>query len=377
MTANRVRSLGFTLVELLVVIAIIGVLVGLLLPAVQQAREAARRMECSNNLKQLGLANHNYESAYKALPPRKGGTGGSSPNPNFLTNRNRVSLFIPLLPFVEESQMWDAIMAGDPTGNTANGNPVGPGGPRGWWSAWSVWRTAPEAYRCPSDPGNRADVDRRNSYSACVGDQIFVIRDRRAVRGVFPNRRGVRFRDITDGLSNTVMMSERLIHERGPRGRDGGPAGFQQTEYLTGTAVDAGDRVLVDNPALCLTKVVGKWYVEDQIVNNRTGISYTDGQPHYIGCNTILPPNSPSCGEWGVWGDQRNMILPPTSRHTGGVNVVLADASVQFITENIDAGDPTLPSKRSSNAGTDSGPSPYGVWGAMGSKAGGESVEMP
>ncbi len=366
MTANKVRSLGFTLVELLVVIAIIGVLVGLLLPAVQQAREAARRMECSNNLKQLGLAHHNYESAYNMLVARKGGTAGAANN---LGNRNRLSGFIGLLPFIEQNQMWEAIQAGDPTASP----PIALGGPTAW-GGFGPWNASPEAVRCPSDPGN-IPGGRRNSYSFCVGDQTEGIRDRQAVRGIFANRRGTRFRDITDGLSNTVMMSERLIHLQGPRGQNPTPAVFQGTEYLVGTATPVSG--VNDNPSLCLTVVVGKWYVEGQGLNNRTGISWTDGQPHYVGCNTILPPNSPSCADRGSWGDQLGMVIPPTSRHTGGVNVVLADASVQFITENIDAGDSTMRPWRSNNSGADSGPSPFGVWGAMGSRAGGESVDMP
>ena len=377
MPANKFRSSGFTLVELLVVIAIIGVLVGLLLPAVQQAREAARRMQCSNNLKQLGLANHNYESAYQVMIARKGGTTGPSPDQQNGNNRGRLSGFIGLLPFLEQAGMWDAVQAGDPTGELSNGNIVAPGGPRGWWSGWSVWRTSPESLKCPSDPGNQPQLRQRNSYSFSVGDQIHEIRDRQSVRGVFANRRGARFRDITDGLSNTVMMSEALIQNQGPRGRPGGPAIFQQQEFLVATTMDSGENMIHDNPISCQMRVIQRWVVEGQIVNNRRGISWTDGQPHYVGFNTVFSPNSPSCGDNGTWGDMRNLVIPPTSRHTGGCNVLLADGSVRFITENVNTGNLSLPSIRSNNNTAFSGPSPYGVWGAMGSKAGGETIVLP
>ncbi len=160
---GKSRQPGFTLVELLVVIAIIGILVGLLLPAVQAAREAARRMQCQNNLKQLGLALHNYHDAYKKFVYRSGGTG-PRPNGSGLndSNRARRSGFISMLPFLEQGNMWNAIKAGDAT--------HAPEGPRAW-SGWGPWNTSPGYMRCPSDSGY-SNARRTNSYAFCTGDMV-------------------------------------------------------------------------------------------------------------------------------------------------------------------------------------------------------------
>ena len=115
MQRTRFRHTGFTLVELLVVIAIIGILVGLLLPAVQAAREAARRMECSNNLKQFGIALHTYHDSHNSMVYRKGGTTGGTADQS---NQGRRSGFISLLPFLEQEGMWNEISSGQPGINT-------------------------------------------------------------------------------------------------------------------------------------------------------------------------------------------------------------------------------------------------------------------
>lgn len=341
---------GFTLVELLVVIAIIGVLIALLLPAVQQAREAARRMQCSNQLKQLGLALHNYHDTYGAFVPRKQGTNDppyGSGNDR-LTNAGRASGFIGLLPFLEQSAMYDRIAAGDST--------TAPWGPYPWLG-WSVWDRAPQMLLCPSGATTNASAASTN-YMFSSGDSISGNRDGTNLRGVFQRLNGVNMRDITDGTSNTIAMSERLITNFS-MGTGGNAVQVQQ-----GTAT--GLSGLSSNPSQCIATANGRFYADASTVKGRTGWRWTDGQIEKVGFTTVLPPNAPSCIDGSDSnGDGSTTVLPPTSNHPGGVLGMFCDGSVKFIAETIDTGDLTA---AQSNAR-----SPYGVWGAMGSKAGGEA----
>lgn len=363
---------GFTLVELLVVIAIIGILIALLLPAVQAAREAARRSQCTNNLKQLGLALHNYHDTYKCFPARKGGSAACTTVSTTYGNRrngncNRLSAFIPLLPYLEQQPMAEAIRAGEP------GAGISPGGPAGW-EHWPIWENSPDVLLCPSDNGYPHNQGPFNSYAFSVGDQISGIRDGQEVRGLFAYARPVGIRDILDGTSNTVAMSERVCSARLPDNWDGSgnaqPVGARQIEHVQGQAV--GIAGVASSPIICRSSAVtdGRFYVAGVRVICPFGRRWTDGQPTIVGFNTVLPPNSPACAEDSSrWRDQVNVVIPPSSRHPGGVNVLLADGSVRFISDTIDTGNLAAPPVAT-------GPSPYGVWGALGSKAGGDVATL-
>jgi|694.fasta_scaffold03064_4 prepilin-type N-terminal cleavage/methylation domain-containing protein/prepilin-type processing-associated H-X9-DG protein len=208
MSYSRIRR-GFTLVELLVVIAIIGILVGLLLPAVQAAREAARRMQCSNNLKQIGLALHNHHDAFKALPPARGTlliqiypNNPSWWTPNPTTYRGWMC---EILPYIEQNNLKDRMFAG--------------------WSApfFNNYTTPVSTFACPSDgrtlnapaSGNGAPTsylgvtgwNSGGTSSANFNAQYFGPSD--GVFNVNAVRKGVRFAEITDGLSNTLAVGER------------------------------------------------------------------------------------------------------------------------------------------------------------------------
>ena len=364
---------GFTLVELLVVIAIIGILVALLLPAVQAAREAARRMQCSNNLKQLALASHNYHDTYKAIPPRKGGTNtafaGTARNNS---NGGRLSAFIMLLPFFEQQGLYNAIQAGDLTGagrpvTPAPGGPnVHPGGPCAWCSWPAVWNNSPSTVQCPSDPTvfNLPTETRRNNYAFCIGDTIVNARDSNNVRGIFGATIGANFAVITDGTSNTILMSEKLKSSIGNR-----VVVANQVPHRNGSAL--GVAGAANSPNLCLTKSDGKSYIAGTNVHGPFGSLWTDGQAERVGFNTVLPPNAAGCAEDSNGGaDSVNVVIPPSSNHPGGVMCALADGSVRFIGETINTGNLGLPASAS-------GPSNYGVWGALGSKSGGDTASLP
>ncbi|QDV49760.1 DUF1559 domain-containing protein [Gimesia fumaroli] len=337
---------GFTLIELLVVIAIIAILIALLLPAVQQAREAARRSTCKNNLKQIGLALHNYHDVFGMFVLRRGGTNGSD---SATSNRARLSGFVGLLPYMDQAPLFNKIAAGDLGATT----PVHPFGPCAW-CGWSVWNVSLPMLMCPSDGRNKQTI-RAQSYVFCMGDSATSINGTNS-RGLFPYRYGTRIRDITDGTSNTIAMSEHVRANYGPNASN---AGRRRVE---GIAMGQAPRT---NPGACMTLASGANWVSGTSVKGKHGTSLWDGQAERCVFTTILPPNGPSCAEGtNVNADSTHAALAPSSLHVGGVHVLMADGAVRFVSENIDTGDLSQPSPSPSTNTA----SPYGTWGALGTK---------
>ena len=343
------KKRGFTLVELLVVIAIIGVLVALLLPAIQAAREAARRTQCGNNMKQLGLALHNYHDTHQSLNYL---SVQASPDNAF------VSGLIGLLPFVEQSVLYDEI-----TKTTTFGAVTYPPYQSyfGRTAAYLPWRAMIPSYLCPSDPGygeRHPDGYGRNSYCFSVGDWTPRVYDATS-RGPFAPRRTFSFQTITDGLSNTVAMGERCLAAANGQKVKGG--GAQSQSGALGTSPTA------NSPIVCLS-TFNTDGMYTTTFTPRGGTVWFAGFPSTTMINTILPPNGPTCARTTDGAEQ--MLVPPTSYHPGGVHVVFCDGAVSFVSDTIDTGDL---SRGSVSVGT----SPYGVWGALGSKDGAESVQKP
>jgi prepilin-type N-terminal cleavage/methylation domain-containing protein/prepilin-type processing-associated H-X9-DG protein len=364
---HRVGNRGFTLIELLVVIAIIAVLIALLLPAVQQAREAARRSECKNQLKQFGIALHNYHETFKGFPPRKGGTagaGGTTAATGNLHNGNRLSAFVMLMPYYDQAPLYEAIQGGGGV-SSANANTVAPGGPRAW-VGWPTWDVVVPMLACPSDIQSR-DMRKKTNYMFCVGDQVGFHLNTVNPRGVFGFRKSVRVSDITDGASNTILMSERLRNPNGEGAQNPPAPGLIKAN--DGTLRDHA--AVTTNPGSCLAQLDGRgYYANSALVSRRAGSIAWDGQTENIGFNTVIGPNGPSCVNRGTNSDAQDGVLPPSSRHAGGVHCLMADGRVVFISDSINTGNLSVADVTANNNTTFSGPSPYGVWGALGSRNG-------
>lgn len=284
MTINCRR--GFTLVELLVVVAIIAILVALLLPAVQAAREAARRTQCSNNVKQLGLAVNNYHDAFGRFPP------GSGFN-NFIEWPWTVRLF----PFLEERALSDLIVwrwnPGSPIGSSPSGSRQD-----------EVIGAQLPSFHCPSDPTTQVRWDcnpgytphGRISYAGNFGQGQMGISNR--VAGVFGLNFGVRMRDITDGTSNTLVTAELICGQRCT---------------IRGThSYDEGPVFMQDHTPNVLTPDLVRWC--DQ----------ADRSPGAIApCMNSLT--------------QTNMVIHTSrSMHPGGIYAGLCDGSARFVGDSID-----------------------------------------
>ena len=319
------RDRGFTLVELLVVIAIIGILIALLLPAVQAAREAARRSQCANNVKQLGLALHNYHDTYKTFCQ-----GGGGPLPSDL-RRSEWSGLISLLPYLEQQALYDLWTDG--------------AYPRAYWTRPETIPQVP-GFLCPSagkPPAGYYPQQGQKNYFFCYGTTV-TGNYNQPTNGLFGIDSYNTFAHIYDGASNTIAMSERA--HRPP----------------------TGDRLLIGNlcvnstldPPTCAAYAVGNEYDPSCSLTTFTpGGLWAFGHPHWNAFTTVLPPNGPSCSNGADNQSSASGIYTASSRHPGGVQVLLGDASVRFVSETIDS------------VGGQSG---FGTWGSLGTREGGETI---
>ena len=346
---NR-KTRGFTLIELLVVIAIIAILIALLLPAVQQAREAARRTQCKNNLKQLGLAIHNYESTFKVYPFGKGASYTNVAAPNYA----RWSQHAMLLPYLEQGNLYQSIDFSFPPETPGMGGVIGfmppyvsPTGKNAVAS-----RTIIPGFMCPSDLTVSDTWQGQNNYAGNQGGWLCdrsdspgnpVVPDvalAEVQTGVFYYLSRCAPRSITDGLSNTVFFSEKIRGQGRPDPKSDLFVMPAQTS-LGGTFQTCN----AVNP-LTATPLTSKW-----------GYSWVMGENCCTQYNHVATPNKLSCAGTGFIGTMTNMAMQVTanSRHTGGVQVMMGDASVHFVSDSVD----------------------LGVWRAIGTRDTGEVVELP
>ena len=382
---------GFTLVELLVVIAIIGILIALLLPAVQAAREAARRSQCSSQMRQIGIALHNFHDTYKRLPSEGWDDllWGSYRHPN-VCNGERMdgvdvySIHASLMAFMEQKQISDTLNS-----CLQKGAEVGDTGyyyvPQPWGGAnihdaagneiQDPFNMSIPTLRCPSDANSVAPSSGTASgptnYVYNFGDG-FAAYDWPA-RGPFWRQHncGVRgLESATDGTSNTLAASESVASK--PTGGDATVKGaMMNSDSFRDQHLRPADCAAYrgSNGMLRLNAGADLW-------SNKSR-RWGDCRNTYTIFNPILPPNSPSC----VAADEAWALHTASSQHSGGVNCCMLDGSVRFVSDSVDAGQTSLYLGEDQGWTGDSyqwsGPSTFGVWGAMGSCSGGETVALP
>jgi prepilin-type N-terminal cleavage/methylation domain-containing protein/prepilin-type processing-associated H-X9-DG protein len=334
--STRATRRAFTLIELLVVIAIIAILIGLLLPAVQKVREAASRTKCANNLKQWGLAMHNFEFTNKTLPGGAySGTGYFSPTAQ-------------ALPYVEQGSLYQKI---DLTAGPYDGvNPT-------------AAAQRPSLIICPSE--NYLNIGTQmgwGNYHANCGSWVTVAKSwdgpfgeasaQTANTGTtlvnIPPLKPVRLTDIQDGTSNTAMYSEVC---NGPSPRSSEPK--RQIDCFDAPSVPATTLAAARSTlqgmdwktaSLIAWDSGGPWRYR--------GYPWTEGSVFKGWYNHLLPPNAPC---WRANSDWWQMVTPPSSYHAGGVNVCMCDGSVRFVTNDVDPA----------------------VWTAVGTRSGGEPATLP
>ena len=341
----HVRRRAFTLIELLVVIAIIAILIALLLPAVQQAREAARRTQCKNNLKQIGLAAHNYHDVYNQLPP-----GSVMPFRSDLVTRNNavtpapfknISCMLLLLPFIDQAPLFNRF---DLSLAVAPPNHESPGGVDGGWPNLNTnagRETTLTAYLCPSDNVGNSVLNvteaahhstggpvGRTNYAPCGGsrgwttNQTYMVhansqRNLSAInpawnqirdRGMFGHNGGANFRDVKDGTSNTCMFGE-ARQEVGTATQKGIVNAEHSSAWCCYRHCTGFINVHPDNDANHINNV--RYFINGaRDVPGMTGSGATASAAHHGGT--------------------------ASSPHSGGAHFVMGDGAVRFLSENMD-----------------------------------------
>jgi len=336
---SRLR-VGFTLIELLVVIAIIAVLIALLLPAVQAAREAARRAQCTNNLKQIGLAMHNYHSTSNTFPMGVSATNNTWNSANgcsALVTWNGWSCHALMLPYLEATPIFNAInFSIDPlVCNSQN------------FQNTAFLTTIP-GFLCPSDPWSGRKLGFLNNYCGSIGTSIGVVQTYgQNSSGVFSYQIPYGLSDITDGSSNTVAFGESLVGNGGTSAkyRGNGVAGlcYAWTYDASGNPTQTMATLQTCTGGWTTATTNGSPYGGKPNIGTNRGWYWGWGAEAMTLINTIVPPSSTqyqwnacrngcTCGSYDM---DHAEIANVSSQHPGGANVAFADGHVQFIKSSL------------------------------------------
>ncbi len=314
------RRAGFTLIELLVVIAIIAILIALLLPAVQQAREAARRTQCKNHLKQLGLAMHNYHDVHGMFPianaPSSQNIGGATLNNNYNPYYG-FSAQVMMLPFLDQAPLYQSFDFNTTAVNGTNN---------------ALRLTKIPAFNCPSDvvwPGAEAG----NNYVVSGGPSVWWKVPIADQVGMFNYLRAVRFSDITDGTSNVLAASESV------KG-DNSSAQFNTFSDVARAITSAGAIPYTLKPQSEIESI-GNTALNGGPSNSNSAVrrDWAIGTLGQTVINTLAPPNwkypdAVSCSTCTAFDGSG--VFAARSRHTGGVHTLMGDGGVRFVSENVD-----------------------------------------
>jgi len=355
----RDRARGFTLIELLVVIAIIAILIGLLLPAVQKVREAAARIKCQNNLKQFGLAAHNYESTNGTLPPSQHTAVLPAPGTGTPTTYSSgAPLQALLLPYFEQANKFAQF---NMNYNVNSDTPINSNFPALTNANANARNGDVPIFLCPSDPSAQTyGTAGRQNYFGSLGAYANYRGGGGSLDGIFSIpfpasgqvMKGIPILGVTDGTSNTAMFAEVM------RSRD--------TNSSTGSGIRDNITVIIDSSNTGYNETDGttipmcasgtNWsssikYVGHQYYRNLpSNFVYTHTLP--VNWNKLVTSGTQrySCGNTAF----TSMHISASSYHTGGVNVCLADGSVRFVRDSID----------------------FATWKAAGTRSGGETLQL-
>ncbi|MDR2641554.1 MAG: DUF1559 domain-containing protein [Planctomycetaceae bacterium] len=368
---------------MVIVIAVFSTLVALLFPAIQSAKLENLKTTCADKIRKLGLASQNYNSAFGSLPVHNFGSPKRERTETDLVelpSRFAFSAFVVLLPYLDEVVLSEAIakeekVAGEPDSEYLTHTRQG------------AWTVIVDGLICPNE---KLTGKKNLFYNKAAGSTNYLVSsgdipfnwtrdannpysDIGVGRGTFKMKKSLQYNDITDGVSNTVMFSERCL---GRRNSNYVTETYYAMCWKAGTTEPdpTGDgkkpldfSVVYNNIAAnkYITRSIrmGHPFNQSAAVNNQGGKLWHKSDPLSTSFSTIFPPNGPSCMS------NYHFAMASTSYHIGGVNTCFADGSVHFISNRINTGDLSLPPVKK-------GQSPYGIWGALGSACGEDIVQI-